>query len=340
MTKTPATDGLGSSPAGAVDATDGSQDGTRRLLEYCAAGRAARIDRDASVIRGVKVLGLDSKNGRTYSESALREAVSLYQGKQVNVDHIDGQRRSYRDRIGKLANIELRADGLYGDLLVNPKHPLAEQLFWDAQNSPDSVGLSHDVTGRTTARNGRIVVEAISDVRSVDLVAEPATTRSLYEGVDPSTSTQTDEPTKVTAGKDSHTNKKESINMDVEHLTIEQLKESRPDLVQQIAAATESDKQVIALKEERDRLAAELEGIRRKEKVASELAEAKLAGDKVPKSIMQSLLEADDERRKAIIADLATLLEASARPTEKPQSHRAGTDKLPESFEQRVASWA
>ncbi len=100
----------------------------------------------------------------------------------VNVDHIrTNDLRSYRDRIGKLTNVRLGNDGLYGDLVVNPKHPLAEQLFWDAEHCPENVGLSHDARGRTVVRNGQVVVEAIESVRSVDLVAEPATTKSLYE---------------------------------------------------------------------------------------------------------------------------------------------------------------
>ena len=39
---------------------------------------AGRVDRSAGLIRGVKILGRHSKNGRTYSENAMRQAVELY----------------------------------------------------------------------------------------------------------------------------------------------------------------------------------------------------------------------------------------------------------------------
>ena len=44
-----------------------------------------------------------------------------------------------------------------------------------------SVGMSHVVDGRTANRGGKVVVEEIKKVRSVDVVADPATTRGLFE---------------------------------------------------------------------------------------------------------------------------------------------------------------
>jgi hypothetical protein len=43
------------------------------------------------------------------------------------------------------------------------------------------VGFSHNVEARTARRGNRVVVEAITRVQSVDLVADPATTRGLFE---------------------------------------------------------------------------------------------------------------------------------------------------------------
>lgn len=156
-----------------------------QLLEYASSrGLSLRVDRERGLISGVKILGLESQNGRSYKPQALADAAKLYEGRPVNIDHVEGRRRSYRDRIGRLANIQLREDGLYGDLLVNPKHPLTEQLLWDAENAPENVGLSHDAQGRTVTRGGRVIVESIQSVRSVDLVAEPATTKGLFESRD------------------------------------------------------------------------------------------------------------------------------------------------------------
>ena len=77
-----------------------------------------------------------------------------------------------------------RAKGLFADFHFNPKHALAEQLVWDAEHAPENVGFSHNVEARTVRRGERIVVEAITRVQSVDLVADPATTRGLFESAD------------------------------------------------------------------------------------------------------------------------------------------------------------
>lgn len=393
---------------------DASTDASgQRLLEYSSSrGLPLRVDRDRAVIYGVKILGLESQNGRVYTPQALAEARQLYEGKPVNVDHADGSRRSYRDRIGRLVSVELRADGLYGDLLVNPKHPLAEQLFWDAEHCPENVGLSHDAQGRTRAVGGRVIVEQIQQVRSVDLVAEPATTRSLYEdqqaepagGPSPTVldEPQADEiedvdklpdeafalilPGGVKIGQRTwplhkryfpiHTPSavrrsleriaanrklapehlaiarqramdaarrfgivvtqltKESI-MELEKLTLEELKEARPDLVAQIQAAGEAQAELVKLKEDRDKLAAELAAIKRQEELITELTAAKISYDQVPQSLLESLKSATTEKRKAMIEDLKSLL--TQRP---PVTSARSMGGLPQQFEDRVKQWA
>ncbi len=143
-----------------------------------------RVDRAAGVIRGVKILGLQSRNGRTYLPDALRQAAPLYEGAKVNVNHpkhAAGAPRDYRDRIGVIRGATATDDGLLADFHFNPKHSLAEQLLWDAEHSPENVGFSHNVEARTVRRGDQLVVEAITRVQSVDLVADPATTRGLFE---------------------------------------------------------------------------------------------------------------------------------------------------------------
>jgi hypothetical protein len=151
------------------------------------AGSKPTIDREKSIIPGVKVLGLQSANGRTYTEACAAKAVNdrLYENARVNLNHPVGNPqtpRDYQDRLGQLRNIRLDSTGgIIGDLHFNPKHQLAEQLLWDAENSPDSCGLSHNVQAKTRMDGNRVVVEQIYKVQGVDLVADPATTRSLYE---------------------------------------------------------------------------------------------------------------------------------------------------------------
>jgi hypothetical protein len=145
-------------------------------------GQVLKVNRESSTIPGVKLLGTVSAKGREYPPAVIRQAIPLYEGRAVNVDHVEpGGRRSYRDRIGCLKNVQLREDGLYGTLHFNPKHVLAEQLIWDAENAPQNVGFSHDARGPSKLKGGRQVVESIDKVLSVDLVANPATTSGLFE---------------------------------------------------------------------------------------------------------------------------------------------------------------
>jgi len=151
-------------------------------------GVTLRVDRAAGVLRGVKLIGLESLNGRRYRPEALSAAVALYEGAKVNVNHPkEGPLapRDYRDRLGVIREVEFRAEeGLFGTLYFNPKHAVAEQLAWDAEHNPRNVGFSHNVLARLTRDGAQSLVEAITHVQSVDLVADPAATRGLFEEVD------------------------------------------------------------------------------------------------------------------------------------------------------------
>jgi hypothetical protein len=155
--------------------------------------RGAQSDLANGVVRRVKILGNESRNGRKYSGECIQKAAKLYEGVRVNIDHKysgagpDGgpPDRSYRDRFGSLKNVTPEGDGLFGDLHFNPKHALAEQFVWDAEHAPENVGFSHRAFGRGRQVGDTYLVEEISIVRSVDLVADPATTRGLFESYQP-----------------------------------------------------------------------------------------------------------------------------------------------------------
>ena len=123
---------------------------TDMLQEFCdSRGVSMRVDRQAGVIRGVKVLGLESRNGRTYLPEVLAQAARLYEDAKVNVNHPKGNPgglRDYQDRIGTIRHVTVQpGEGLFGDFYFNPKHALAEQLTWDAEHAPENVGFSHNV---------------------------------------------------------------------------------------------------------------------------------------------------------------------------------------------------
>lgn len=156
----------------------------RVLLRELAAVRPARVDRAAGVIYGVKVLGFESQNRRRYKPAAVKAALRFYERRVVNLDHPGrpDEDRSAADRVGWLEKAGLGDDGLYADLHVLKSHPVAERLFEAAERNPALFGLSHNARGDgETDADGWFVVEAITEVRSVDLVADPATTKGLFE---------------------------------------------------------------------------------------------------------------------------------------------------------------
>ena len=214
------------------------------LTEYVnSRGIELATEAEAGVIRGVKILGPQSQNGRSYSPEAISKAAPLYEGAKVNVNHPRERRdapRDYQDRIGQLANVRIGEHGLFADLRFNPKHALAEQLVWDANNAPESVGLSHNIVARVRGREGNQVVEAITTVRSVDLVADPATTRGLFEEA---------------------TNKKHEKErvMELSEMSIAEVRAARRDVVEAVVAETTT---AIAESEEAKKAAAELAALR------------------------------------------------------------------------------
>ena len=251
-------------------------------------GVAMRVDRQAGVIRGVKILGLKSRNGRAYLPEALARAAGLYEEAKVNVNHPQGNpggSRDYRDRIGVIRNVAARSgEGLFADLHFNPKHSLAEQLAWDAEHAPENVGFSHNVQARTRRDGDRVVVEAITRVQSVDLVADPATTRGLFEaraGSDEVGPTGTAPP----------------------RLSVDDLKRDHPELVE--AICREQTAELGRLRAEVERLEA-LEAVHQKRLLARRLlrefnlpdtdaADAR-AGSIVSDRFLESLLAAEGEQ--------------------------------------------
>ncbi len=211
------------------------------LQEYTdSRGVALRVDREEGVLWGVKLIGLSSRNGRRYREAALANAIALYEDAKVNVNHPkDGPLapRDYQDRLGVMRGVEFRAgEGLFGNLHFNPKHALAEQLAWDAAHNPRNVGFSHNVQAKLSRTNEGVIVEEITRVQSVDLVADPAATEGLFEQEQPF-------------------GQKPFGTWDA--LTLETLRLHRPDLLAEIEASGST--QLATLREETEARIAVLE---------------------------------------------------------------------------------
>lgn len=286
---------------------------TVQLQERIAFDGKLQVDAAAGVIRNVKVLGLESKNGRTYPAKTIREAASLYEGAKVNVNHPKGSplaSRDYQDRLGTLENVRVE-DGLRADLHFNPKHAIAEQLAWDAAHKPENVGLSHNVEARTSKKDGKTIVEAILKVQSVDLVADPATTNSLYESTG-------------------------ELDMSLTEMTLEEIVRARPDLKQHIAEELKSGQEakaqiekLTALEAENKTLKAKIAAVDRKAIVDKKITEAKLPPDCLSPLFAEQCYAADDAGLVKLIEDRQALgKRMNLPPASKPKS----VDQVTEQF--------
>lgn len=175
---------------------------------------ASRVDTQKRVIRGVRVLGLVSRNnGRVlglteqefgeavnrpyaYSMEAVRRAVPLYENATVYSNHLkfevndDGQRvfkqsvRANEEMIGWLRNVRaVEGHGLYADLEYIDSHPMSKALVEVALRNPSKLALSHEAGfDRPMLKGGRIVLTEITAVDGIALVnAKPGTTNGLFE---------------------------------------------------------------------------------------------------------------------------------------------------------------
>ena len=214
---------------------------TRRdiaLEERVAIGRApagGRVDRKSKLIRGVKILGFHSRNpgavlgkdfadmaGYDYDPAAIKEALPLYEGAPVNLDHLESKRdgngmrvpegsRHVKQRFGKLQNVRVESDGAYADIRYLDNHPLTPMVLEAAEEMPDVFTMSHHAHGEVDkGSDNRGKVTKINQVHSVDLIAErPGTTTSLFESspmdddgaMTSKAAAQCNASTDVTAGK-------------------------------------------------------------------------------------------------------------------------------------------
>ena len=300
-------------------------------------GVALRVDRQRGMIQGVKLLGIVSKKGREYPPAVIAKAAPMYEGMRVNIDHVDpGQRRSLRDRIGIVKNVGIKEDGLYGDFYFNPKHALAEQVAWDAENAPQNLGFSHDTRGVVRNRGGRTVVESIEKVLSVDLVANPATTDGLFEdqssGDGPSFRGAAPKIARESLARENGT-------VPLDALTLDDLRTARPDLVAAVQESLENGDELRRLRETVHALQTEQTARQLDEAIAGQLRAAGLdPANKLHCSAV--FLEelrgtAEAAQRQAKIDDRRALV-AAARPASSAPT--TGSVALLEALNARTAS--
>ncbi len=156
------------------------------------ASTKGRVDTDAGMVYGVKLLGRSSKNGREYSEQAMRNAVPLYDGKKVYLNHPEssqlGEDRKFQDWVGVIESPRYESGAIFGNIRLRKASSHYAEVIEAAADFGTSFGMSHVADGESHMDRGTEIVEAITDVYSVDLVTNPATTGGLFESVQGSAS--------------------------------------------------------------------------------------------------------------------------------------------------------
>ena len=157
-----------------------------------------RVDKDAAIIHGIKLIGLTSANTdfgrpRRYTTEALQNALPLYEGCPFNIDHPrnadgdfePGKVRAPTDRAGVFFDAKMDPEGgVRASLRLLKSHPMTDRLL-EAASDPEMSRLfqmSHNAVGYGKLHDGEFVIEEIERVRGVDCVTEGATTRGLFEG--------------------------------------------------------------------------------------------------------------------------------------------------------------
>lgn len=151
-----------------------------------AIGDGFRLDAENGIAYGVAVCGPVSQNGRDYPDSVRDRDKAVYEGSQVYIDHRDGERQ-VREWFGELQNPRTRVSDrrTIADHHYPKNSSFTAEYEERASKFPRSLGFSHVAVCQTKRINGREVIEAISRVHSVDLVAKPATNAGIAESFQP-----------------------------------------------------------------------------------------------------------------------------------------------------------
>ena len=136
------------------------------------------------VLKDVLFLGKTSKNGRIYTETAMKEALSLYENLPVYIDH-SSKERKLNEHFGTTSSVKLTEKGIVGDIKVLTAHPMFAQVKEAYDNKTNRIGMSHDAAGLGTTDNGVTTINKIVRVNSLDIVTKSATTQNLRESESP-----------------------------------------------------------------------------------------------------------------------------------------------------------
>lgn len=140
---------------------------------------------DDGVLRGAKLLGNKSLNGRFYSDSVIAAGILGYEGVKVYLNHPRGRdgaaERDFNDWIGVVESPQARKGGAWGDIRFRTEHPRYREICEAVDKFANKCGFSHVADIDSDVKGGTEYVSRIGEVFSVDLVTDPATTNGISE---------------------------------------------------------------------------------------------------------------------------------------------------------------
>lgn len=383
----------------------------QRTLNESISLKGARVT--DNIVHGVAVLGPKSPNGkgRDYTPEYMESAKPMYEGIAVTVNHPSkedrkkGKNRGLLVKVGKLEGVEVVRESngtarmTAQKMVLNPEYEHFGHLKWMAENTPEQLGLSHDViaSGHKDAKSGRFIAESCVKAFEVALVDGPGTNKSLFECLESKETFETHTEEGPIADKLAADIAKQNISkvvhsaerlmdqvlwnreatlpmvktqliaiaidlqaelvkvkttastteaseplidlkgnpeMEIKDLTLEELSESRPDLVELVQARAQESKEAKAL---REKDAAELAEYRKKaavtearNKVKEQLKESKLPEKAITEAFVSALTNVDEktaaaliEERRAVYASGATIKSKGKKPFAKESAQES-----------------
>lgn len=275
-------------------------------LEYNVDFADSKFDHEKRIIKGVSLLGPSRKDGkRDYTESCLSNAVTagLFEGVQAFINHPSLEeekqgRRDVRNLAGYYDNTRIQDGMVKADahLLNNDNGNLYIDI---AENMPNVAGHSQFADGKWRRENGKQIVDELTKVFSVDLVASGATTNGMF---------------------DSENSNLGDSDMEWTDVTGALLLAHKPDIHGAIIAegAKTRDSEVTKLVEDNKALKLKVDGFelvesaaKKKEQVTALIESEKLPKEAATDVFVDSLLSASDEdAMKKLITDRKELLES------------------------------
>lgn len=181
----------------------------------------------------------NKRDGHYYSREILERHAKDFEGAKQYVDHLDpetlkklnGMPRSVRDLAGRLVETWVDTNS-EGKRVIRGRAKVAQPWLWELiENDPDLLGVSINAWGKS--KDGQVngqqarIVEGISKIGSVDWVTEAGAGG------------------KVVSLVEAQLEQEEQEMATISELSVEQLREERPDLVDELldTLISESDEE-------------------------------------------------------------------------------------------------